>query len=296
MTRIPRPGNHPSRGAPNPERHRHAIGCPHDPIRETCLGLDERRSRRRGSGRGTRRGGGMAIRNQDGPPAGTVVMAARPPLPLGSLRSARAVVAGLAGPAHYLRRTQRRRLHRHSQGQPGTHVHGPMFRIPGYRHASSTSLRLHVTTACVVKTSSPRAAPCTALRQRSSETRPRSGAAGWGVRWLPSCSAAKAAHTALRRAVSRLWPTDSNESTVPSWSRRRDARARTSSLCCNDGCHGPGSWDGTGENPYLGMLALSEHIVVTEDSASMVSESGLYRKTGLYRRDGRRKRPIRCLP
>lgn len=32
-------------------------------------------------------------------------------------------------------------------------------------------------------------------------------------------------------------------------------------------------WDGTGENPYLGMLALAEHIVVTEDSASMASEA-----------------------
>ena len=32
-------------------------------------------------------------------------------------------------------------------------------------------------------------------------------------------------------------------------------------------------WDGAGENPYLGMLALAEHIVVTEDSVSMVSEA-----------------------
>lgn len=32
-------------------------------------------------------------------------------------------------------------------------------------------------------------------------------------------------------------------------------------------------WDGTGDNPYLGMLALAEHIVVTEDSVSMVSEA-----------------------
>lgn len=32
-------------------------------------------------------------------------------------------------------------------------------------------------------------------------------------------------------------------------------------------------WDGTGENPYLGMLALAEHLVVTEDSVSMVSEA-----------------------
>ena len=32
-------------------------------------------------------------------------------------------------------------------------------------------------------------------------------------------------------------------------------------------------WDGAGENPYLGMLALARHIVVTEDSVSMVSEA-----------------------
>ena len=32
-------------------------------------------------------------------------------------------------------------------------------------------------------------------------------------------------------------------------------------------------WDGTGDNPYLGMLALARHLVVTEDSASMVSEA-----------------------
>ena len=32
-------------------------------------------------------------------------------------------------------------------------------------------------------------------------------------------------------------------------------------------------WDGAGPNPYLGMLALARHIVVTEDSVSMVSEA-----------------------
>jgi len=32
-------------------------------------------------------------------------------------------------------------------------------------------------------------------------------------------------------------------------------------------------WDGAGENPYFGMLALSDMIVVTEDSVSMVSEA-----------------------
>jgi hypothetical protein len=32
-------------------------------------------------------------------------------------------------------------------------------------------------------------------------------------------------------------------------------------------------WQGEGENPYLGMLALADFIVVTEDSISMVSEA-----------------------
>ncbi|MDE0201072.1 MAG: mitochondrial fission ELM1 family protein [Rhodospirillaceae bacterium] len=32
-------------------------------------------------------------------------------------------------------------------------------------------------------------------------------------------------------------------------------------------------WDGAGRNPYLGMLALARHIVVTEESVSMISEA-----------------------
>lgn len=32
-------------------------------------------------------------------------------------------------------------------------------------------------------------------------------------------------------------------------------------------------WDGTGENPYFGMLALADAVVATEDSVSMVSEA-----------------------
>ncbi len=32
-------------------------------------------------------------------------------------------------------------------------------------------------------------------------------------------------------------------------------------------------WDGTGDNPYFGMLALADAIVVTEDSVSMISEA-----------------------
>jgi mitochondrial fission protein ELM1 len=32
-------------------------------------------------------------------------------------------------------------------------------------------------------------------------------------------------------------------------------------------------WDGAGENPYFGLLALADAIVVTMDSVSMVSEA-----------------------
>ena len=32
-------------------------------------------------------------------------------------------------------------------------------------------------------------------------------------------------------------------------------------------------WDGQGENPYLGFLALADAFVVTEDSVSMISEA-----------------------
>lgn len=36
-------------------------------------------------------------------------------------------------------------------------------------------------------------------------------------------------------------------------------------------------WDGTGENPYFGMLALADAIVVTADSVSMISEAAATR-------------------
>ena len=32
-------------------------------------------------------------------------------------------------------------------------------------------------------------------------------------------------------------------------------------------------WDGAGDNPYLGMLAMADGIVVTEDSVTMASEA-----------------------
>ena len=52
-------------------------------------------------------------------------------------------------------------------------------------------------------------------------------------------------------------------------------------------------WDGTGENPYFGMLALADAVVVTMDSVSMVSEAAatsapvlLARLPGRSRRNG----------
>ena len=33
-------------------------------------------------------------------------------------------------------------------------------------------------------------------------------------------------------------------------------------------------WDGKGDNPYLGMLAWADHIIVTSDSVSMLSDAG----------------------
>jgi uncharacterized protein len=55
-------------------------------------------------------------------------------------------------------------------------------------------------------------------------------------------------------------------------SRRTDAavtRVLTETLAPLDGF----VWDGSGENPYFGMLALADAIVVTMDSVSMVSEA-----------------------
>lgn len=39
--------------------------------------------------------------------------------------------------------------------------------------------------------------------------------------------------------------------------------------------HGPAAltWDGEGENPYFAMLALADHVVVTEDSVNMATEA-----------------------
>ncbi len=70
--------------------------------------------------------------------------------------------------------------------------------------------------------------------------------------------------------------------------------------------HGGFVWDGTGANPYLGLLACADAIVATCDSISMVSEAvataasvhvailpGRSRRIGLFLDDLRRDRRIR---
>ena len=54
---------------------------------------------------------------------------------------------------------------------------------------------------------------------------------------------------------------------------RRTGAGNTAVLRARLGAAGAEVWDGSGENPYLGMLALADHIVVTADSVSMVSEA-----------------------
>lgn len=55
-------------------------------------------------------------------------------------------------------------------------------------------------------------------------------------------------------------------------SRRTDPPARDAMLATLRELGGY-AWDGTGENPYFGLLALADAIVVTEDSVSMTSEA-----------------------
>ena len=60
----------------------------------------------------------------------------------------------------------------------------------------------------------------------------------------------------------------------------------------------PGAWfwDGTGPNPYLGMLALARHIVVTEDSVSLISEAISTGKPVYVAEMARRKPPAGAFP
>jgi mitochondrial fission protein ELM1 len=55
-------------------------------------------------------------------------------------------------------------------------------------------------------------------------------------------------------------------------SRRTDP-AVAAQIAAAIGSMGGYVWDGTGNNPYFGMLALADLIVVTQDSVSMISEA-----------------------
>ncbi|HUC63259.1 MAG TPA: mitochondrial fission ELM1 family protein [Alphaproteobacteria bacterium] len=56
-------------------------------------------------------------------------------------------------------------------------------------------------------------------------------------------------------------------------SSRRTGEANIAVLRAHLAGTGAEIWDGTGENPYFGMLALADHIVVTSDSVSMATEA-----------------------
>ncbi len=58
---------------------------------------------------------------------------------------------------------------------------------------------------------------------------------------------------------------------VPS-RRTGEATAARAARACSRACR-PRIWDSSGENPYFGMLALADAIVVTADPVSMVSEA-----------------------
>ena len=66
-----------------------------------------------------------------------------------------------------------------------------------------------------------------------------------------------------RRHGAGLWVTPSRRTGAENERVLRDRLAGVPSLI----------WDGSGENPYLGMLALADFILVTADSVSMVSEA-----------------------
>src|ERR1700749_61980 len=54
---------------------------------------------------------------------------------------------------------------------------------------------------------------------------------------------------------------------------RRPVPALTAVVAQAVGPLGGHVWDGVGETPYFGMLALADLIVVTQDSVSMISEA-----------------------
>ena len=54
---------------------------------------------------------------------------------------------------------------------------------------------------------------------------------------------------------------------------RRTAPEATAALAATLAPLGAWLWDGAGPNPYFGLLALADAIIVTEDSVSMVSEA-----------------------
>jgi hypothetical protein len=54
---------------------------------------------------------------------------------------------------------------------------------------------------------------------------------------------------------------------------RRTSEAQRDAFLSGLGTRAHWHWDGTGENPYMGMLAWADTILVTADSVSMLSDA-----------------------
>jgi len=81
-----------------------------------------------------------------------------------------------------------------------------------------------------------------------------------------------------------------NTSVMATASRRTEGECRD---VFKDAFNTPATWfwDGAGENPYLGILAWADVVMVTEDSASMLSDAGTAGKpVYIIKLDGRSER------
>jgi len=77
----------------------------------------------------------------------------------------------------------------------------------------------------------------------------------------------------MKRLVADLTKLADGGSSLMLTVSRRTPPALRASLQALAAAKGGFFWDGTGENPYVAMLAIADHVVVTSDSANMVGEA-----------------------
>jgi mitochondrial fission protein ELM1 len=77
----------------------------------------------------------------------------------------------------------------------------------------------------------------------------------------------------IRRFVAQLTDLAQTDACLIATASRRTPPALRDALMRLTAEHGGFFWDGTGENPYVALLALADAVVVTADSANMVGEA-----------------------